>query len=73
MIVKPFIIENPIRTTEELAEILGMSPEHAESIRRIMNTPVRRKKSVAAGRTVGTASLKKSSSRNSAGRPAKKK
>jgi len=73
MTVEPIFIENPIRTTKELAKILGMSPEHAESIRRIMNTPVRRTKSAVAGKTVGTVSLKKSSSRNSAGRPAKKK
>jgi hypothetical protein len=70
MDVKPIIIENPIRTPEEMAEILGVSLDRVEAVRRIMNAPVRRKKSVVAGKTVGTASLKKSSPPE--GRAAKK-
>jgi hypothetical protein len=53
------IIRNPIKSTEELAEILGMSSARVEAIRKIMNTPVRRKKPSLAGK--GTASRKKAS------------
>jgi hypothetical protein len=70
MDMKPIIIENPIRTPEEMAEILGVSLDRVEAVRRIMNAPVRREKSAVAGKTVGTSSRKKSSP--SEGRAAKK-
>jgi hypothetical protein len=73
MSVEPIIIKNPIRSPEEMAEILGMSPERVEAIRRIMDTPVSRKRSVAAAKAVNTPLRTRSSSRRSTGRPAKKK
>jgi len=43
----PHVIQNPVPTPEQMAEILGVSLERLASIRRIMAEPVRKKTPVA--------------------------
>jgi DNA-directed RNA polymerase sigma subunit (sigma70/sigma32) len=57
----PIIISNPVPTPEEMAEILGMSPERVKAIRAIMDAPVRAKNSAGSSKTRGKAAAKKAS------------
>jgi len=41
--MEPIVISNPVPTPEEMAEILGMSPERVVELRRIMDAPPKRK------------------------------
>jgi hypothetical protein len=63
--VTVYTIPNPVPTPEEMAEILGVSPERVEAIRRIMSTPVSRK---AARKKIRKAAAKKSTRRAAAKR-----
>jgi DNA-directed RNA polymerase sigma subunit (sigma70/sigma32) len=56
MSVTVYTIRNPVPTPEEMAEILGVSPERVEAVRRIMSTPVSR----SAGKKTRKAAAKKS-------------
>jgi len=55
------VIGNPVPTPEEMGEILGLGPDRVKTIRRIMSTPVRAKKSTSAAKTVRKAAAKKAS------------
>jgi hypothetical protein len=49
--MEQIVISNPVPTPEEMAEIIGMSPERVVALRRIMDQPVKRQQS---GRKRGT-------------------
>src|SRR5580658_2173106 len=55
------VIGNPVPTPEEMAEILGLSPDRVKAIRQIMSTKVPAKKSVSAAKTTRKAAAKKAS------------
>jgi hypothetical protein len=67
-----YVIRNPVPTPEEMAEILGVSPERVAAIRKIMDTPVPRKKSTRSTAATRKPARKASSSRKSTRTAAKK-
>jgi hypothetical protein len=58
-----YVIGNPVPTPEEMGRILGLSPERVEAVRRIMNTPSRRKTSKSKSRITSSFETKRSGSR----------
>jgi hypothetical protein len=68
--VSVHIIRNPVRTPEEMAELLGINPDRVEAIRRIMSAPVKQKSSAV---TQGVATARrKAQYKQTARRPVKK-
>ena len=59
--VSAHVIGNPVPTPEEMAEILGLSPERVAAVRRIMSTPSPRKSLNGSGKTQAAVFDKKSS------------
>ncbi len=56
-----YTITNPVPTPEEMAEILGMSPERLQTLRKIMSTPVPyKKRSRSRGKTARRSAAKTS-------------
>jgi hypothetical protein len=64
----PYIIDNPVPTPEEMAEILGVSPDRVAAVRRIMSTPNKRKASGNSNVRSRAAARKKSSRTRTANR-----
>jgi hypothetical protein len=56
--MEQIVISNPVPTPEEMAEILGMSPERVVELRRIMDAPPRRKTAQRKRTTTGLPSRK---------------
>jgi hypothetical protein len=48
--VDAYIIPNPVPTPEEMAEVLGISPDRVEAVRRIMSAPAQPKRVRSAGK-----------------------
>ena len=57
------VIGNPVPTPEEMGRILGLSPERVEAVRRIMNTPSRRKSSKSKSRVASSFETKRGGTR----------
>jgi hypothetical protein len=57
----PHIIGNPVPTPEEMAKILGVSPDRVAAVRRIMSTPKQQKASGNSNVRVRAGARKKSS------------
>jgi hypothetical protein len=66
--VLPYIIDNPVPTPEEMGKILGLSPDRVAAVRRIMNTPIKRKASGKSSVRVKAGARKKSSGTRTAPR-----
>jgi hypothetical protein len=62
--MEQIVISNPVPTPEEMAEILGMSPERVVELRRIMDAPPRRKTALRKRATAGQATLRSNASRS---------
>jgi hypothetical protein len=66
------VIGNPVPTPEELAEMLGMSPDRVAAVRRIMSTPNRQKTSSRSSVPFKAAARKRSSRSGTSARAASK-
>jgi hypothetical protein len=61
--MEQIVISNPVPTPEEMAEILGMSPERVVELRRIMDTPRKRKTAQRKRATTGQAARESNGAR----------
>jgi len=67
------VIGNPVPTPEEMGEILGLSSDRVNAVRRIMSTPTRQKTSGLASTMLRTGARKKASRARRAARAVAKR